>query len=164
VTCTNSGLSDTSTVISIGQNLPMQCHCTPSGGTGSTAYYLNNITSTNAITNFVFTATSYQAFRDQFNTLSFSEQQGGSVNISMTPSGSTNYFYCWIDWNQDGDFADAGETIWNTTSYTSSYSGVIDVPASQAIGSYKVRFAQSYSGTISYCGPAPYGSYVDAEL
>ena len=27
-----------------------------------------------------------------------------------------------------------------------------------------MRFAQSYSGTISYCGPAPYGSYVDAEL
>jgi len=161
VTCTVGNANATSNVVSVGQNLPMECYCVP---TGADIYYLSNVTSTNGITNFVHTASAYSAYQNKYSTVSFSQKIGGNVNISMTPSSGTNYFYCWVDWNQDGDFTDTGETIWATTSYTANYSGVIPIPAGQAVGEYRVRFANSWSGTITSCGPAASGSYVDVKL
>jgi len=161
VTCTNGGATSTSSIVSVGQNVPMDCYCIP---TAANTYYLNNITSTNGFTNFVHTATAYSAYQDKFSTLSFSQKEGGSVNISMTPSSGTNYYYCWVDWNQDGDFEDAGETIWATTSFMANHNGVITVPVGQALGTYRVRFANSWSGVITPCGHAANGSYVDVAL
>src|SRR5437764_599416 len=42
-------------------------------------------------------------------------EQGGTYSISI--SGQTYYYYSvgfgvWIDWNNDGDFTDAGEFAW----------------------------------------------------
>lgn len=161
VTCTNSNSTVNSNVVSVIQNPPSQCYCTPTGGS---TYYLAGAVSQGGLTNFTFAATSHAVYRDNFNTLSFTQAGGSSVNIYMTPSSSTNYYYCWIDWNQDGDFDDPGETIWATTSFTSDYNGVINVPVGQASGNYRVRFANSWSGALTPCGPAPNGSYVDVKL
>jgi hypothetical protein len=37
-------------------------YCTPTGGTSSTTYYLNNVTTTGGWTNLAYTASSYQAY------------------------------------------------------------------------------------------------------
>ncbi|WP_333875650.1 GEVED domain-containing protein [Flavobacterium sp.] len=140
-------------------------YCTPTGGTSSTSYYLNNITTTGGSSNLTYTASSYNAYVNNSAT-SFSQIPGGSVNVSMGMSGGSTYqWYCWVDWNADGDFDDAGETIFATTSYTSSpYAGVISVPSGQANGRYRVRFAGGYIGGLTACGSAPYGNYVDYTL
>jgi hypothetical protein len=139
-------------------------YCVPTGGTSSTSYYLNNITTTSGTTNLAYTASSYAAYVD--NTAStFASFPGGTVNAALTAAGgSTYYFYTWVDWNNDLDFTDAGETILATTTYAASGTAVIAVPASQAIGNYRVRFATSYIGVLTSCGPAPWGNYVDYTL
>jgi hypothetical protein len=140
-------------------------YCAPTGGTSSTSYYLNNITTTGGSSNLAYTASSYTAFvNNSANT--FSQSPGSSVNVSLGMSGGSTYeWYCWVDWNGDGDFADSGETIFATTSYTSSpYAGIISIPVGQAAGKYRVRFAGGFIGGLTACGPAPYGNYVDYTI
>ncbi|AEA44005.1 T9SS type A sorting domain-containing protein [Fluviicola taffensis] len=166
VKCAGSPADSTiSNTVSIVVTGPCNAPCTPTAGASSTSYYLSNITTTGAISNFVHTSSSYSAYQDNYSTTSCVQLPGSSVNVSMVASSGTNYFYCWVDWNHDGDFADAGETIWATTTYTGSYNGVIAIPASQMAGDYRVRMSNSWSPTVtSACGPSPYGNFVDFKL
>ncbi len=134
-------------------------YCIP---VGATNYYLTNVTTTGGTTNINNTTeASAGGYGDYSATISCSAMQSTDITISLTPSSGTNYFYIWIDWNNDFDFADDGETIAATTSYTSNYSITYTVPASQASGSYRMRVANSYIGAITPCGPASYGEYED---
>jgi hypothetical protein len=137
-------------------------YCTPTGGSSSTSYYLNSIAVTGANTNFSNTASSYTAYVNNTAT-SASQFPGGNFGLSLAAAGgSTYYYYCWIDWNGDFDFADAGETMVATTSYAATYSSsALVVPVGATIGDHRMRVAVSYSGIITACGPAPYGNYVD---
>jgi len=148
---------------STGNSTPVQVtatYCTP---TGSTSYYLTNITTTGGITNINNTTTnSAGGYGNYSASLSTSNYPGYTTNISMTPSSGTNYYYCWIDWNNDLDFLDGGEIIFATTTFTASYSGSIVVPTGQAAGTYRMRVANSWSGTIAAaCGPASNGEFED---
>ncbi|MCA6065602.1 fibronectin type III domain-containing protein [Chryseobacterium sp. RG1] len=137
-------------------------YCVPTGGSGSTTYYLKTITTTNAVTNLAYTASSYSAYVNNATTTSFSSYPGGSFNYALANSTTaTCYFYIWVDWNNDLDFNDAGETVLATTTYAATSSGTFTVPSTQALGSYRARIALSESGAITSCGPAPYGNYVD---
>lgn len=76
----------------------------------------------------------------------------------------------WIDWNNDGDFLDANETI-GTTDIAMSVTDTnviqnfnINVPGGQPIGNYRMRIVQTEagtSGTVSPCGTFTYGSTED---
>ncbi|MCO6175459.1 GEVED domain-containing protein [Flavobacterium sp. NRK F10] len=156
VTCTNSGNSATSSTATFTSELTP---CTPSG---STSYYLTNVTTTNGLTNFNNTSgAGTGGYTDNYPTISVSQIPGGSFDISITPSTGTNYYYVWIDWNNDADFDDAGETLVATTSYASNYTGTINIPVAQTNGTFRMRVANSWSGSITSCGPASYGEYED---
>lgn len=162
VSCTPSGLSSNSSTTTF--TTVSASYCTPTGGSSSTLYYLNPTTTTGGLTNINYTAASYSAYVNNSAT-SFSQYAGSSLSVNMGASGSSSYyFYCWIDWNNDGDFADSGETIFSTTSYMATYTGTIAVPTGQATGNYRVRFGVSYLGALTSCGPAPYGNYVDYTI
>jgi PKD repeat protein len=70
---------------------------------------------------------------------------------------------CWVDWNYDGDFDDAGETI--EVAY-SDPDGVatITVPNDAYMGMVTMRVRVMYSGTLSPCGNASYGEVEDYSL
>lgn len=140
-------------------------YCVPTGGSSSTTYYLNNIT-TNTVgySNLGYTASQYSAYTDNAATV-FSGTPGGNIDYLLKASGgSTYYYYIWVDWNNDLDFADNGEGMLATTSYSATSTGSFAIPAGQALGNYRARFGVSYSGAITACGPAPYGNYVDFTL
>lgn len=76
----------------------------------------------------------------------------------------------WIDWNNDGDFLDANETIGTVdiamtlTDTNVIQNFTINVPAGQSIGNYRMRIVQEEAGaagTISPCGTFTYGSTED---
>ncbi|WP_027380937.1 fibronectin type III domain-containing protein [Chryseobacterium daeguense] len=138
-------------------------HCLPTGGAYSTNYYLNNVTTTGGWTNVAYTASSYQAYVNSPAVVMSSPGFSVVTNLAAA-GGSTYYYYVWVDWNNDLDFNDPGETILATTSYASTGTATIAIPAGQALGNYKVRTATSYSGAITACGPANYGNYVDFTL
>jgi hypothetical protein len=137
-------------------------YCTPSGLTTSTTYYLSNVVTTGGITNISNSSVaSAGGYGNNSATLSCSNYVGAATTIALTTSSGTNYYYCWIDWNNDLDFADANETIFATTTYTTGYTGTINIPAGTPNGNYRMRVANSFSGAITACGPATYGEYED---
>ncbi|MGV7105901.1 GEVED domain-containing protein [Flavobacterium sp. U410] len=77
----------------------------------------------------------------------------------------------WIDWNNDGDFDDANETIGTANVAVSSGNVIenftINVPAAQPLGFYRMRIVQEESGSaasISPCGTFSWGSTEDYTI
>ncbi|WP_126652459.1 GEVED domain-containing protein [Chryseobacterium aureum] len=139
-------------------------YCIPTGGTSSTSYYLNNITTTGGIANLNYTANSYTAYVNNSATV-VSAIPSTSVTVNLATSGtSTYYHYIWVDWNNDMSFTGPGETILATTTYAATATGTIPIAAGQAPGNYRVRMGTSWLGSITPCGPAAYGNYVDFTL
>src|SRR5690606_25164940 len=91
-----------------------------------------------------------------------------SFDIFLDGSGtSTYYYYVWVDWNNNLSFEDAGERIIAPvgTSYLTSLSETLTIPAGTPYGSYRVRVGMSYSGVIdSSCGSGRSGNFVDLTL
>ena len=90
---------------------------------------------------------------------------GSTFTANIGTSSSTHYFKVWVDWNNDFDFNDAGETVFaSTTTYQSSVVATIPVPPGQAPGNYRMRFGHTFSGSIEPCASGSYGSFVDYTL
>jgi PKD repeat protein len=68
-----------------------------------------------------------------FTNVSFPLQSGSSYNISITPTFAgtvrTEYFKIWIDYNNDGDFIDAGEEVFSAAKKKTTTTGSIAIPA-----------------------------------
>jgi PKD repeat protein len=80
----------------------------------------------------------------------------GSNTIKITSQGAALRFGVWVDWNNDGDFNDAGELI-DTTGKTASSSfstTKLVVPSKTRSGLYRLRirgFASAYIGKNGAC-------------
>lgn len=75
----------------------------------------------------------------------------GSVNLTTITHGPlyTQYAAVWIDFNDDGDFADAGEFLWNSPSNLSSHTTNITIPLTATLGNHRLRVRCNYSAVIS---------------
>lgn len=82
----------------------------------------------------------------------------------------TNYFRVYIDWNQDNDFDDAGEsydigTIVNSTGTdTKQVSGNISVPFGATTGTTRMRVTKRFSSYSSPCNATGFGETEDYSL
>jgi hypothetical protein len=137
--------SSSSNVISIATT--SACYCTPAGGYASTTYYISNfnfagINNTSAYTGYTFYSSVTAA----------SANTGCSYSYTVTGSSGTfgDYVGIWIDFNQNGSFADAGEfvttgsgTIGNGP-YTNT--GNITIPANASVGATRMRVMIRFGG------------------
>lgn len=141
-------------------------YCVPTGFTTSSTYYLTNVVTTGGGINISnATGAGTAGYANFAATQAVSQIPGSSFNISLSVNQGTHYFFVWVDWNGDLDFSDAGETMVATSNYTSSYSGTITIPATQPLGNYRMRVANSFIGAISSgCGPATYGEFEDYTI
>jgi bacillolysin len=82
--------------------------------------------------------------------------QGQSYTINLSAGGSAffrnKYWRVWIDFNQDGDFNDAGEQVasTNSTSY-GTLSASILVPGGGPLGYTRMRVSMKYGAYASTC-------------
>ena len=156
VTCSASGLTATSSTGTFTSS-----YCVPSG---TTAYYITNFKTTGGATD-INNSSGNSNIYGNYSSLSASQFAGSSLNLSINTNSSTHYFSGWVDWNNDGDFADAGEAIFSTSTFTNSYSGVYTIAASQPAGSYRMRIANSWSVTsITSCSGNGYNEYEDYTI
>ncbi len=91
---------------------------------------------------------------------------GNTYSLSLTPgfSGSSygEYFKVWIDLNHDGDFADAGELVYDAGALNSStVTGTITIPASTAPVKTRMRVSMKYNGAQTACETFSYGEVED---
>ncbi len=87
---------------------------------------------------------------------------GGTVNITVTASVA-GYLDAWIDFNMDGDWADAGEHVFTTLPLTAGPNALsFVVPAGSGVGQSYARFRFRLANTaLSYNGLATSGEVED---
>jgi len=68
----------------------------------------------------------------------------------------------YTDWNQDGDFLDAGEET--ILSGTTTFTGSVAVPVSALNGNTRMRVRLTYTTGMAPCGTASYGETEDYTL
>ncbi|WP_313804342.1 GEVED domain-containing protein [Flavobacterium sp.] len=133
------------------------CYCSPSSGTLITAY-ISGITSVgtlNDVSN-APTGRSGGGFGNFTNITIATQIAGGGININIELTGSSGQFIiAFVDWNSDGDFADANEQVYTTGNIaTDDTSFGFIVPLAQSIGNYRMRIrTRSFfeSSTIDPC-------------
>lgn len=86
--------------------------------------------------------------------------------ITLTPgylgSNYNEYWRIYVDLNQDGDFSDSGEVIFDAgTAQKGAKSGTITIPASAKAGETRLRVTMRYSKAAEACGNYNYGEAED---
>ena len=92
-------------------------------------------------------------YYDLRNTKSLEVKRGETISISPTWNGSWMMGYVYVDWNNDGDFADSGEYMAspyniNGTSYSTSIWAKpkdFTIPADAALGTYTIRYTVDWN-------------------
>ncbi|ASP38196.1 regulatory P domain-containing protein [Bacterioplanes sanyensis] len=89
----------------------------------------------------------------------------GLSSVELTPgfrSGSYNEVWrIWIDLNQDGDFDDAGETVFSSAASSNTVTGDLTIPTSAKTGKTRLRIAMRYQNAAPACGDFDYGEVED---
>ncbi len=98
--------------------------------------------------------------------ISTSLAKGTSHTITITPTWSgTVYsegYSVWIDFNQDGDFADSGEQVWSqNATRTTPVSGTFSIPSSASAVSTRMRVSMKYNSIPTSCESFQYGEVED---
>lgn len=100
-----------------------------------------------------------------YTSLSTNLTKGTAYNIKLTPgySGSlyNEYFNVYIDYNNDKDFADAGETVYSSPATTAMITGTFTVPTTASTAAVRMRIIMSDSPITSSCDSYSYGETED---
>ncbi len=105
-------------------------------------------------------------FYSDFTSISTDLTKNGQYTITVTPTWTgTVYneaYAVWIDYNQNGDFSDAGEQVWtqgNTTATT--VSGTFTIPTTATNGATRMRVSMKYNAIPTACESFTYGEVED---
>lgn len=95
-----------------------------------------------------------------FTGISTTVVQGGVYPIVLTPgyTGQTysEYFKVWIDYNQDGTFADPAELAYSSNgTVTAATGGNVTIPASATLGTTRMRVSMKYVSSFDSGQPTP---------
>ncbi|WP_299434792.1 GEVED domain-containing protein [uncultured Aquimarina sp.] len=82
---------------------------------------------------------------------------GTSITLTVTPiitssNWSSNVVAGWIDWNQDGDFTDAGEQVLLKPRGTGGGTATVVVPATAQLGTTRLRVRYRWFNNPNPCG------------
>ncbi len=106
-------------------------------------------------------STGYSNFTSNSNTTLI---KGESTSIAVRSTRSSNslleFYSIWIDYNQDGDFTDPGELVWQVDGTTASTAtGSFTVSTNGTLGTTRMRVSMSHTGL-----PAPCDSFARGEV
>ncbi|WP_299180012.1 GEVED domain-containing protein [uncultured Aquimarina sp.] len=142
---------------------------------GSTTVYCDSA-STNVNDEFISNVqlntinnTSGAQFYSDFSGISTDLNEGQAYTVSVTPTWTgTVYaegYSVWIDYNNNGDFDDAGELVWSKSPSTdSSNSGSFTVPSGTSETSVRMRVSMKYNAIPTSCETFTYGEVEDYTI
>lgn len=152
-TCTISALSNTSTPITINQNLPTVCYCTPENNYCTNAQITNVLFET--INDIPVCGTSgYTDNTSTIATVSLTANQTYSITNTINTQVGIGYIVCWIDYNQNGIFESSERTDLGNTISSFTISSNINIPFTAIGGNTRMRIKLSSSfSTITNIDP-----------
>ncbi len=139
-------------------------YCT-AGATSTSYEKISNVTFANINNN----STSTAGYED-FTAVTGNVSKGQVYDFSATFSGTSyaeDQVIVWIDFNQDGDFEDAGEQVLVTAKKKSPWTGNITIPATALVGKTRMRVRlhdSSLTPNSTPCGTSSYGQVEDYSL
>jgi PKD repeat protein len=93
------------------------------------------------------------------------QDQSYTLDVTLGSPYAQDQLRAWIDWNQDGDFEDTGEQVYESSVGTGPYSGSITVPSSALTGNTRMRIrvwdTSSAGANDTPCGDADWGEVED---
>ena len=106
---------------------------------------------------------------ENFTAISTNAVRGTAQTITITPAWtSTVYsegYAVFIDYNQNGVFTDAGETVFTkATSTTTPATGSFTIPTTATLGATRMRVSMKYNGTPTSCETLSYGQVEDYTI
>jgi len=110
--------------------------------------------------------TSGAQFYSDFTATSSNLSKGSSYTLTVTPTWTgTVYpegYAAWIDYNDDGDFTDAGERVISIAATRNTpASASFTVPSGTSNGEKRLRVSMKYNGVPSPCETFQYGEVED---
>ncbi len=104
-----------------------------------------------------------------FTSFSTNMSKGSNYDITIYPTWSSDVYNegysVWIDYNQDGDFEDAGEQVFtNPATNSTSVNGSFTVPNDANSGSTRMRVSMQYDNIPISCGNFNYGEVEDYTI
>ncbi|MEW7281119.1 GEVED domain-containing protein [Aquimarina sp. 2201CG1-2-11] len=117
-------------------------YCSATGNGGPEG--ISNVTFAGINKSSTRSASGYEDHTSSSANVSVGTNHNLKVTIIGYQGGATDEIYAWVDWNQDGDFADAGENY--TVAKTSNLEGnvSISVPQTAKAGATRMRVLVSY--------------------
>jgi hypothetical protein len=172
-TCSNSGLTSTSAAYSVTISAFSACTCQsyPANYAGSTADEdISNVTvgSMNNSSNCTTAATGPGSILNIYANYAGvvtgpTAMQSSSVNFSLTQTtcggNYGSFFQLYVDWNQDGDWLDAGEQVYSqgaSVNGNQTATGSFTVPAGATVGATRMRVVhfEGAASTTNYAHSA----------
>jgi hypothetical protein len=122
----------------------------------STTYYISNFVTTGGSTNISNNtgAASPNGYGD-FTAQSVTQQQTATVGFTFNMSSTFGSYgmAVFVDYNDDLDFDDAGETVYTTSSYSTVFTNSFTIPLTAPLGAHRMRVVADYSdSTPEACG------------
>ncbi len=125
--------------------------------------------STNITNNYTGCPSSILGYSNYSATHIHTGLQGATVNYSFTNNPSYDQGYkIWVDWNNNGSFADAGEEMYASSTYIfggQTVTGSFVIPLTATPGTKRMRIRCAYySTTFDACSLDDYGEAEDYGL
>ncbi len=143
-------------------------YCIPNGTNSS--YYIDDFSTSGGVTNITNNNSGYSTNGyGNFTNLSVSQYRGATVNFyGNFTDGSWQYdgfgVGIWVDFNNDGDFNDAGETMFNG-GYYDPINSSFTIPESTTPGDYQMRIVINWNtSNPSWCSSSFIGEAEDYTL
>jgi GEVED domain/Fibronectin type III domain len=135
--CVNGPAYNTAGPLTGNNTTTATSYCIPNSTSALT--FVDLFETTGGVTNFSNT-TGYSAngYGD-YTTQSVSQIAGQDITFNATTTGGTLGAGVWIDLNNDGDFDDANEEIFNSNAYIDNFAFLYNVPATLPVGAYRIR-------------------------
>jgi subtilisin-like proprotein convertase family protein len=164
VTCgANSG---TSTPLQVTMNAVTNCYC--SAGATSTSFEKISRVQFGTINNPSTSTAGYENFTAVSTTLV--KGQTAPITITLSQGFSSDESRAWIDFNQDGDFDDAGEAVFVSTQSAGPHTGTITISPTALTGPTRMRIRMQDADPFSApnnstpCGTSLFGQVEDYTI
>ncbi len=162
ITC--GGVDAFSVPVQVGMNTVDNCYCT--AGANSTSFEkISNVTF-NTINN----TSSSTAGYENFTAITSTVTAGAVYPLSVTLSGgfASDQVVVFIDFNHDGDFVDAGETVFTSAISAGPFAASITIPTTATSGNTRMRVRMHDSGALlpnaTSCGASSFGQVEDYTI
>lgn len=144
---------------------PCIAYCTPSSSSGTA--YIAGVSSEGSLINVSNSPTTYSAGGyGNYSAITIASQiPGGGINININLVGG-QIIRTFVDWNNDGVFADPAEEVYSTGTTTLSGATTYGfvVPSGQAPGNYRMRIRTRTVTPVDPCTAHPSGEAEDYTI